>query len=109
MFRQATAAAANPRNVSQMIAENIRKIRNLRYKKFAIINTTMGLFGGITFGIAFSVYTSLLIAQHLNNMLREGMQGDPFATTNIDLGALLSSVPPVVFSWMLKSSMTSTT
>ncbi len=98
MFRQATAAAANPRNVSRMIAENIRKIRNLRFKKFSIVNTSMGLFGGITFGIAFSVYTSLLIAQHLNNMLLEGMAGDPFSTTNIDLGALLSSVPPVVFS-----------
>ncbi|MBU1941737.1 MAG: type II secretion system F family protein, partial [Candidatus Thermoplasmatota archaeon] len=98
MFRQATAAAANPRNVSRMIAENVRKIRNLRFKKFTIVNTSMGLFGGITFGIAFSVYTSLLIAQHLNNMLLEGIAGDPFSSTNIDLGALLSSVPPVVFS-----------
>jgi flagellar protein FlaJ len=98
MFRQSTAAAANPRTVSRMIAENIRKIRNLRFKKFSVINTSMGLFGGITFGIAFSVYTSLLIAQHLNNMLQEGLSGDPFSTTNIDLGALLSSVPATVFS-----------
>ena len=98
MFRQATAAAANPRTDSHMISENIRKIRNLRFKKFSVVNTSMGLFGGITFGIAFSFYTSLLIAQHLNNMLNEGLSGDPFSTTNIDLGALLSSVHTVVFS-----------
>lgn len=98
MFRQATAAAANPRNTAKMIAENIRKIRDLRVKKLAIVNTSIALFGGITFGIAFSVYTSLVIARHLNTILLEGMSGDPFAGTTIDVGAILSTVPPEVFS-----------
>jgi flagellar protein FlaJ len=98
MFRQATTAAANPRRVSRMISENIRKIRDLRIKKFSIINTTAALFGGITFGIAFSVYTSLVIARHLNTILIEGMGGDPFSGTTIDVGAILSTVPPEVFT-----------
>jgi flagellar protein FlaJ len=98
MFRQATAAASNPRNTARMIAENIRKIRDLRIKKLAIVNTSIALFGGITFGIAFSVYTSLVIARHLNTILLEGMSGDPFAGTTIDVGAILSTVPPEVFN-----------
>ncbi|UCF12592.1 MAG: archaellar assembly protein FlaJ [Thermoplasmatales archaeon] len=98
MFRQSTAAAANPRRVSRMISENIRKIRDLRIKKLTIVNTTAALFGGITFGIAFSVYTSLVIARHLNTILIEGMGGDPFAGTTIDVGAILSTVPPEVFT-----------
>jgi len=57
-----TNAAANPRNTARMVSENIRKIRDLRVKKMSIVNTTAALFGGITFGIAFSVYTSLVIA-----------------------------------------------
>ncbi len=98
MFRQATTAAANPRSVSRMISENIRKIRDLRIKKIAIVNTSAALFGGITFGIAFSVYTALVIARHLNTLLIEGMGGDPFAGTTIDVGAILSTVPPEVFT-----------
>ena len=43
MFRQATSAAANPRTVSRMITENIRKIRDLRVKKLAIVRTTSAL------------------------------------------------------------------
>ncbi len=98
MFRQSTVAAANPRRVSRMISENIRKIRDLRIKKLTIVNTTAALFGGITFGIAFSVYTSLVIARHLNTILIEGIGGDPFAGTTIDVGAILSTVPPEVFT-----------
>lgn len=37
----------------------------------SIVNTTAALFGGITFGIAFSVYTSLVIARHLNTIMLE--------------------------------------
>jgi flagellar protein FlaJ len=98
MFRQATAASANPRKTSRMISENIRKIRDLRIKKLSIVNTTSALFAGITFGISFSVYVSLVIARHLNSILIEGMSGDPFAGTNIDVGAILSTVPPEVFT-----------
>ncbi|MCK5258234.1 MAG: hypothetical protein KAJ69_01845, partial [Thermoplasmatales archaeon] len=53
MFREATYAAANPRKASRMIAENIRKIRDLRIKKMAIVNTSTALFAGVTFGISF--------------------------------------------------------
>jgi len=98
MFRQATNAAANPRTTARMISENIRKIRNLRVKKIAIVNTTAALFGGITFGIAFSVYTSLVIARHLNTIMLESIASHPFEGTTIDVGAILSTVPPEVFT-----------
>ena len=98
MFRQATNAAANPRTTSRMISENIRKIRDLRVKKNSIINTTAALFAGITFGIAFSVYTSLAIAEHLNTIMLESMASNPFEGTTIDVGAILSTVPPEVFT-----------
>jgi flagellar protein FlaJ len=98
MFRQSTAAAANPRNVSRMISENIRKIRDLRVKKFSVINTSAALFAGITFGIAFSVYTSLVIARHLNTIMIESIGNNPFSGTNIDVGSILSTVPPEVFT-----------
>jgi flagellar protein FlaJ len=98
MFRQATSASANPRRASRMISENIRKLRDLRIKKLSIVNTTSALFAGLTFGIAFSVYTSLVIARHLNTILIEGMEGDPFAGTNIDVGVILSTISPEVFT-----------
>jgi len=98
MFRHATNAAANPRTTARMISENIRKIRDLRIKKNSIINTTAALFGGITFGIAFSVYTSLVIARHLNTIMLESMASHPFEGTTIDIGAILSTVPPEVFA-----------
>jgi len=98
MFRQATGAASNPRNTAKMISENIRKIRDLRVKKLAIVNTSIALFGGITFGIAFSIYTSLVIARHLNTIMLESMAGDPFAGTTIDVGTILNTVPPEIFS-----------
>ena len=98
MFRQATAASANPRNTSRMIVENVRKIRDLRVKKFSVVNTSAALFAGITFGISFSIYTSLVIAQHLNNILLEGIGGDPFSGTTIDVGNILQAVPPPLFN-----------
>jgi archaeal flagellar protein FlaJ len=98
MFRQATAASANPRKASRMIAENVRKIRDLRVKKLSVVNTSAALFAGITFGIAFSAYTSLVIAQHLNSILLEGMAGDPFSGSNIDVGTILTAVHPEVFA-----------
>jgi len=100
MFREATYAAANPRNVSRMIAENLRKIRDLRVKKLAIVKSSAALFAGITFGLAFCVYVSLAIGQHLNEILLEGMaSGDPFQGTNIEAGGpLLTPIPPEVFA-----------
>jgi archaellum biogenesis protein FlaJ (TadC family) len=79
MFREATYAAANPRKASRMIAENIRKIRDLRIKKMAIVNTSTALFAGVTFGISFAVYVSLVISE-------------------IDVGSLLITVPPGTYA-----------
>jgi flagellar protein FlaJ len=98
MFRQATAASANPQKASRMISENIRKIRDLRVKKLSVVNTSAALFAGITFGIAFSSYTSLVIARHLNRILLEGMAGDPFEGTTINVGAILNAVQPQMFT-----------
>jgi flagellar protein FlaJ len=98
MFRQATAAAANPRTVSRMIAENIRKIRDLRIKKLAIVRTTSALLAGITFGIAFSIYISFIVARHLNSILITSKAGQPFEGTSIDVGSILTTVPPEIFT-----------
>ena len=97
MFREATFAAANPRKASKMISENIRKIRDLRVKKLTIVNTSIALFAGITFGIAFCLYISLIIGRHLNNIMLE--TGDPFSTTEgMDMGTLLHTVPPSIYN-----------
>ncbi len=97
MFREATYAAANPRKASRMIAENIRKIRDLRIKKMAIVNTSTALFAGVTFGISFAVYVSLVISEHLNNIMM-GI-GDPFTGIGeIDVGSLLITVPPGTYT-----------
>ncbi|HEC82252.1 MAG TPA: archaellar assembly protein FlaJ [Thermoplasmatales archaeon] len=97
MFREATYAAANPRDVAHMITENIRKLRDLRVKKQVIVKTTASLFGGITFGVAFCVYVSLLIAKHLNDIWLE--TGDPFNELQyIDIGSILTTIPPQVFA-----------
>jgi len=98
MFRQATSAAANPRTVSRMITENIRKIRDLRVKKLAIVRTTSALLAGITFGISFSIYISFVVARHLNEILITSKAGNPFEGSNIDVGAILTTVPPEVFT-----------
>jgi flagellar protein FlaJ len=98
MFRQATAAAANPRTVSRMITENIRKIRDLRVKKLAIVRTTSALLAGITFGISFSIYISFIVARHLNTILLTSKAGHPFEGTPVDVGSILTTVPPEVFT-----------
>ncbi|HID25064.1 MAG TPA: hypothetical protein EYP23_01175, partial [Thermoplasmata archaeon] len=97
MFREATYAAANPRDVAHMITENIRKLRDLRVKKHAVIKTTSAFFAGITFGVAFCIYVSLLIAQHLNDIWLE--TGYPFKELQyIDVGSILTTIPPQVFT-----------
>ncbi len=98
MFRQATAAAANPRTVSRMITENIRKIRDLRVKKLAIVRTSSAMLAGITFGISFSIYISFVVARHLNSILISTNAGNPFEGTTIDVGSILTTVPPEVFT-----------
>jgi flagellar protein FlaJ len=98
MFRQATSAAANPRTVSRMISENIRKIRDLRVKKLAIVRTTSALLAGITFGISFSIYISFIVARHLNTILITSKAGQPFEGTSIDIGSILTTVPPEIFT-----------
>ncbi|MFC1749459.1 type II secretion system F family protein [Pseudomonadota bacterium] len=97
MFREATSAAGNPRSVARMISFNMRRILDLRFKKFSIINTSMALFAGITFGISFAIYTSLVISQHLNDIVIQ--TGDPFnEIQSINIGSLLHLVPPIVYS-----------
>ena len=92
MFREATYAAANPRDVARMITENIRKIRDLRIKKHAILKTTTSLFAGITFGMALSVYTSLLIVRHLNEIWLQA--GNPFENISfMNIGPIVSVIP----------------
>jgi flagellar protein FlaJ len=97
MFREATYAAGNPRAVSRMIAENMRKIRDLRIKKLTIINTSIALFAGITFGISFAIYVSLIIGRHLNSIM--GEMGNPFSNVErINLPALLNFIPPDIYN-----------
>jgi len=97
MFREATYAAANPRIVSRMISENIRKIRDLRVKKLTIVNTSIALFAGITFGISFAIYVSLIIGRHLNAIMIE--TGDPFANVErINIPAILNIIPPELYN-----------
>ena len=96
MFREATYAAANPRTVSRMISENMRKIRDLRMKKLTIVNTSIALFGGITFGISFAIYISLIIGRHLNNIM--GEIGDPFENIEqANLPGMLNFIPPEIY------------
>ena len=100
MFREATYAAANPTKVTKMIAENMRKILDLRKKKFSIVNTSIALFGGITFGISFAIYVSLVISRHLNDIVLE--TGDPFSNLEgINIGTLLYTVPPETYDFIL--------
>lgn len=99
MFREATFAAGNPRKVSNMISQNFRKIRDLRVKKLTIVTTSIALFAGITFGISFSIYVSLIIGEHLNGIVRD--IGDPFVgiegMQTIDMGGLLHSISPEMY------------
>jgi archaeal flagellar protein FlaJ len=97
MFREATYAAANPRSVARMISENMRKIRDLRVKKLTIVNTSVGLFAGITFGISFAIYVSLIIGRHLNTIV--ATTGDPFRDIEgFNIGSnILNYVPPELY------------
>ncbi|MEF8847777.1 MAG: type II secretion system F family protein [Candidatus Thermoplasmatota archaeon] len=94
MFRESTYAAANPRKAGKMIAENIRKIRDLRFKKLTIINTSISLFAGITFGISFAIYISLVIGRHLNDIMIES--GKPLEGTEGmgGISSILHTIPP---------------
>ncbi len=97
MFREATYAAANPRIVSRMISENIRKIRDLRVKKLTIVNTSIALFAGITFGISFAIYVSLIIGRHLNTIMME--TGNPFENIErINIPAILNFIDPGIYN-----------
>jgi flagellar protein FlaJ len=97
MFREATYAAANPRTVSRIISENIRKIRDLRIKKLTIVNTSIALFGGITFGISFAIYVSLIIGRHLNTIM--GEIGDPFENIEqANIPGFLNFIPPDIYN-----------
>jgi len=97
MFREATFAAANPRVVSRMISENIRKIRDLRIKKLTIVNTSIALFAGITFGISFAIYVSLIIGRHLNTIMME--TGNPFENVErINIPAILNFIDPGIYN-----------
>jgi archaeal flagellar protein FlaJ len=98
MFREATYAAANPRRVSRMISENIRKIRDLRVKKLTIVNTSIALFAGITFGIAFCIYISLIIGDHLNSIMLEEGSVLTNPDTNLNMGQILYSVPAEAYA-----------
>ena len=52
--------------------------------------------GLITFGISFAVYISLVISNHLNDIIIE--TGDPFSgLENINIGTLLHTVDPEVY------------
>jgi flagellar protein FlaJ len=80
-----------------MISENIRKIRDLRVKKLTIVNTSIALFAGITFGIAFAIYVSLIIGRHLNNIMME--TGNPFENVErINIPALLNFIDPAIYN-----------
>ncbi len=97
MFREATYAAANSRIVSRMISENIRRIRDLRIKKLTIVNTSIALFAGITFGISFAIYISLIIGRHLNTIMME--TGNPFENVErINIPAILNFIDPVIYN-----------
>jgi flagellar protein FlaJ len=97
MFREATYAAANPRIVSRMISENMRKIRDLRVKKLTIVNTSIALFSGITFGISFAIYISLIIGRHLNTIMME--TGNPFENVDrINIPAILNFIDPGLYN-----------
>jgi flagellar protein FlaJ len=99
MFREATYAAANPRKTAKMISENMRKIRDLRVKKLTIINTSIALFAGITFGIAFSIYISLVIGEHLNNIVGETVSSAVQTEATTGVGAnILSYIPPEMYA-----------
>lgn len=86
IFREATFAAANPRITSNMIVENMRKIKNLRFKKLTILKTGNALFYTITLGITLTIYVTLVISRHLNTITEAA--GDPFESVGIQMPIL---------------------
>lgn len=95
MFREATHSAANPRKVAKMITENMRKIRNLRFKKLTVLKTTNALLYGITLGITLTIYVTLVIGRHMNN-ITAGI-GAPFESIGVDV-VVLQPIPENVFT-----------
>ncbi|HWR27659.1 MAG TPA: hypothetical protein VN377_04395, partial [Candidatus Thermoplasmatota archaeon] len=44
------------------------------------------------------IYISFVVARHLNSILLSTNAGNPFEGTTIDVGAILTTVPPEVFT-----------
>jgi archaellum biogenesis protein FlaJ (TadC family) len=62
-----------------------------------IINTSIALFGGITFGISFAIYVSLIIGRHLNNIM--GEVGNPFNSLDgVNVGGILYFIDPNIYN-----------
>ena len=98
MFREASQVAADPHKSSRMIVENMRKVRDLRFKKLTILKTTNSLFYGITLGITLTIYISLIIARHIGNATAQmGAVFENLQRTT-GLGGILPSIPSEVFS-----------
>jgi flagellar protein FlaJ len=95
MFREATHSAANPSAVAKMIAENMRKIKNLRYKKLTVLKTTNALLYGITLGITLTIYVTLIIGRHMND-ITAGI-GDPFESIGVSM-VILQPIPENIFT-----------
>ena len=86
IFREATFAAANPRLTANMIVENMRKIKNLRFKKLMILKTGNALFYAITLGITVTIYVTLVISRHMNTITAAA--GDPFEAIGVEMPIL---------------------
>lgn len=86
IFREATFAAANPRITANMVVENMRKIKNLRFKKITILKTGNALFYAITLGITVTIYVTLVIARHMNDITAAA--GNPFQEIGIEMPIL---------------------
>jgi len=95
MFRESTFSAANPRKAAGMITENMRKIKNLRFKKLTILKTTNALFYGMTVGITLTIYVTLVISRHMN-MMTAGI-GNPLGDVGVDL-QILQAIPETTIS-----------
>ena len=95
IFREATFAAANPRLTANMVTENMRKIKNLRFKKFTILKTGTALFYAITLGITLTIYVTLVISRHMNTITEAA--GDPFETVGIEM-PILQPIPEEAIS-----------
>ena len=85
IYREATLAAANPRITGNVITENFRKIKNLRFKKLTVLKTTNGLFYGVTFGVALTLYVALVISKHMADLGEKANVGGTLGTIGIDI------------------------